>query len=394
MPYKQDDNWPPPRSKWYPGFTAGQSGWSRSYKGRPLACGGRKATRQEVEDTWDAKKKIVDAEASGVAPAGVRTYREVLAEFLAVQKSRIGAPRNRIEERTYHNYVVALNAFGNFVHEGRKVADRDIRDVGPGIFSTYARTFAAWKASGFDSVVTRVSALFNWAAGQEYIDRYRPGPEFVRPAKQDIRDQRIMLAKSYAPAEVAKLWSATSPGSFLRCAVGLGVCAAFNNSDLGHVTRDVMDLASGVIDFRRRKTGKVRRVIPLPADVLAELRAYRRPEPAREEWADHFFLTVKGQPYARSRSRGGGYKPSDSVSRLFRELRIDAGVAEVRGRNFGGLRTTLFNLWPKGGYADERAIVMGRAKGTIDLDHYLEDVGVERLAFGVNHVWAQVVSHG
>jgi integrase len=385
-------DWPPKRHKWFPGFTAHRDGWVRSYKGRTLACGGRRASREEVERTWEAKRKAVDSEATGAAANAIRTYRVVLDEFLKVQKARIGAPRNRIEERTYHNYVVALNAFGSFVHESRKTADRDIRDIGPGLFSAYARTFATWKASGFDSVVTRVSALFNWAAGQEYIDRYRPGPEFVRPAKQDIRDQRIMLGKSYTPAEVAKLWSATSPGSFLRCAVGLGVCAAFNNSDLGHVTRDVMDLASGVIDFRRRKTGKVRRVIPLPVDVLAELRAYRRPEPARGEWADNFFLTVKGQPYARSRSRGGGYKPSDSVSRLFRELRIDAGVDEVRGRNYSGLRTTAYNLWPKSGYDTERAIVMGHAKGNIPLDHYFEDVGLERLAFGVLHVWAQVAS--
>ena len=392
MPYRQDDKWPPPLKKRFPGFTAGRSGWVRNHKGRTVACGGRRATREEVEATWEAKRKAIDAEADGTPlEDSRRTYREALAEFLTVQKARIGAPRNRIEERTYHNYVVALNAFGMFIYDGRKVADRDIRDVGPGIFSAYARTFANWKASGFDSVVTRVGALFHWAQGQEYIDRYRPGPEFVRPAKQDIRDQRIMLAKSYSPTEVAKLWNATKPGSFMRCAVGLGICAAFNNSDLGHVTRDVLDLTTGVIDFRRRKTGKVRRVIPLPAEVLAELKAYRRPEPALPEWSDRFFLTVKGMPYTRTRSRGGGFKPSDSVSRLFRELRIDAGAAEVRGRNYGGLRTSFFNLCPRG-YDVERAVVMGRARGSVDLDHYAEGVPLTRLEEAISHVWNAVLA--
>lgn len=385
-------DWPPPRDKWIPGFSAHRDGWVRSHKGQTIACGGRRATREQVEKTFAAKRDKIDrGEPLRPVDDGRRTYRQVLAEFLTVQQSRVGAARNRIEERTLHNYAQALNAFGNFAFEGIKTANRDIRHIGPSVFSAYARTFRKWKASGFDSVVTRVGAMFRWAAGMEYIDRYRPGPEFVRPAKQDLRDERIDLAKSYAAEEVARLWLATTPGSFMRCAVGLGVCAGFINSDLGHLPVAVVDLANGVIDFRRRKQGKVRRVVPLPADVLAELRAYRRPEPALPAFAGHFFLTRGGRLYASTKSRTGTFKPSDSISRLFRELRTDAKVAHVRGRNFSGLRTTLYNLWIKGReYEDERAIVMGRAKGTIDLDSYLEDVGLERLRFGVNHVWSQV----
>jgi hypothetical protein len=70
------------------------------------------------------------------------------------------AARNRLAERSYHNLVYELNRFGEFEHRGRKVADMPLADIGPPVFSGYARKLGAWKASGFDSVVSRVSGPF------------------------------------------------------------------------------------------------------------------------------------------------------------------------------------------------------------------------------------------
>jgi hypothetical protein len=53
---------------------------------------------------------------------------------------------------------------------------------------------------------------------------------------------------------------------------------------------------------------------------------------------------------------------------------------------FTGLRTTLYNLTPRE-FRDERAVVMGRARGTIDLDFYAESEGLSRLAEFTGHVW-------
>jgi integrase len=304
---------------------------------------------------------------------------------LSVQKARIGAARNAIRERTYHNYVVELNAFGNFRVDQAKIADTDIRDIGPKHFSDYAATFLGWKASGFDSVVSRVSALFRWAVEMEYVDRFRPGPDFRRPEKKVIRSDRIELSKSFSPTDIAKLYLAAN--DTVRCWIALGVCAAFNNSDIGNLPRDVIDWKASTIDYRRRKTGKIRRVIPLPPDVLAMLRKYRRPaDPVDAAHADLFFLTSAGLPFTRTKSRDGEYKPSDSVSRLFAKLMSATGT-KTYGRNFSGLRTTFYNLAPRGEWDVERKIIMGHAQGSIDLDSYLEDVGVDRLAHVVNHVW-------
>ena len=371
-------------------FTLHRDGYSIWYRGGKRVFCGKATPPGEVEDRWEARRKEIDQKLDKAPPpfALPNLYRQVLSEFLIVQRARVNAPRNAIAERTYHNYVKALNDFGNFTHDGAKIADTPIRAIGPAHFGAYAATFATWKASGFDSIVTRVGSLFRWAVEMEYIDRYRPGPQFQRPDKGEIRSQRIDLTKSYTVDEVAKLYDAAS--HTVRCWIALGICAAFNNADIGNLPRSLIDLDTGVIDFRRRKTGKVRRVIPLPPDVVTLLKWYKRPDPIETEWDDLFFVTEYGNPYTRSRSKGGGFNPSNTVSRMFARLLEDTGVStEGDGRNFSGLRTTHYNLAGKG-WDHERMLVMGHAHGRIDLDHYLEEVGVERLREYVQHVWNQI----
>ncbi len=256
--------------------------------------------------------------------------------------------------------------------------------VGPEQFTAFARKYQGWKSSGFDSLVTRLSAFFRWAVEMEYIDRYRPGPSFQRPAKQAIRDDRIKRRRSFSPVEVSKLYQAA--GETMKCWIALGLCAAFTNSDVAHLTRSVVDLSTGIIDFRRRKTGLVRRVIPLPQEVANLLKLYKRPEGGN---SDRFFLTRRGREFDRTRQSNG--KPTSNISRMFGKIVKATGIKECSdGRNFAGLRTSFYNLAPRDGYDTERAIIMGHAHGRIDLDHYLEDVGIERLRHVVQFVWSQI----
>jgi len=366
-------------------FTINRDGYVIWYNGRTRTVCGKTVAPADVQDRWLKKKEAIDAGAEYGPP---NIYRDALADFLKMQRDRLVAAKNRIEHRTYHNYEVALNDFGNFVFEHRKVADTPLAELGPRVFAAYASKFNGWKASGFDSIVCRVGALFRWCVEMEYLDRYRPGPQFVRPAKQEIVDQRIDLTKSFEAQEIADLYVAAN--QTVRCWIALGLCAGFNNSDIAHLPRAVVDLESGIIDFRRRKSGKKRRVIPLPADLVDLLKRYQRPDPTDAVHAGLFFVSEYGNPYGRTRSRNGDYMPSDSVSRLFGRLMDDAKVERRRGRNFSGLRTTLFNWWPRGQWDLERKIVMGRATGTVDLDSYLEDVGLERIGHGVNEVWGRV----
>jgi integrase len=371
--------WPPPKSKWFPGYTAhSRGGWVRSYRGHSVWCGNRHATRDEVEATFSRKRAEIDAK--GELAGRPKLYREVLSEFLETRQALVD--QGRRSRRTLHNFSVVLNQLGDHVGGGTVFASTNRPDV----FAAFARKFGGWKSSGFDSVVCRVGTFYRWAVEMEYIDRFRPGPQFRRPPKSEIRDERIDLQKSFTPAEFAKLYRAANP--VMRCWLGLGLFAAMNNSEIAHLARSTVDLDAGVVDFRRRKRGKVRRVCPLPAFVVNDLRAYERPEATAQSDADLFFVTRGGHSYGGTRHRDG--KPSDMIGRLWAKLETAAGVEHKPRRNFSGLRTTFFNLAPRGQWDLERKVIMGRAQGTVDLDSYLEDVGMDRLRHVVGHVFAKV----
>jgi integrase len=378
--------WPPPRRSWPARCTPTRDGWVRHYRGRTRWVCGRGVPLELVEDEWFKVKRGIDSGAP-IERRGGLTYREVLSAFLDSCERRVttGKPRP-MSARTLHNYMVDLNALGSFAYDGVKVADLSITEANsPDILTAYARSFGGWRSSGWDSVVSRVSALFRWAVRMEYLDRFRPGPQFVRPPKQSIRDDRLGTAKSFTAEQVAKLY-AIATGQ-MKCWIELGICAAFIPSDIAHLTHDVLDLDAGLIDFRRRKTGKVRRIIPLPPEIVADLRAYQRAHPADPNDDRLVFLTADGLPWNRT---GKSDKPNSSISRLFYGLAEAAEIQKRRGQGFSALRTTFRNLAPVSGYDMEREIIMGHAQGSIDLDHYLERVHLDRLRFVVDCVWGQV----
>ena len=386
--------WPPPKHRWPAGLTANTRGWIRYYRGKTRYVAARSVPLAELEDVWIEVKKRIDAELN-CEPAPIDAsrigYREALSEFLSAMRTRVetGKPRP-LKARTFWNYQDILNRFGSFMFHGSAIADMPLAEVNsPAVLGAFSATFGSWKSSGYDSIVARVGTFFAWAVEMEYIDRFRPGPQFKRPAKSEIRDQRIELVKSFTPQQVARMLAAAN--QTMRCWIMLGVCGAMNNSDIAHLTPGVVDLHTGIIDYRRRKTGRVRRIIPLPDDVRDALRAYRDRVVGRDSAATSFFITErKGAAFAADDSLID-FSPSDTISRLFRRVCEDAGVTRSRGQGFSGLRTTFFNLCPVG-YDAERSAIMGRAKGSIDLDHYAEGLNLDRLRHVVNHVWSQISS--
>ncbi len=382
----QKHPWAPadPR-RWPAGCTPTARGWVRWYKGASRWVASKSVPLADVEDKWIAKKRAIDKQESAPLPTAL-LYRDVLALFLAAQKARIGARNQPIAERTYANYVSELNRFGEFMVGGRSIASLPIGQIGPEEFSAYAQAHRHYGGAAFDSLVVRVSALFRWAADMEYIDRFRPGPTFIRPHKGRIRHERINLQKCFAPDEIMALLDAAN--NSMRLWIMLGLSCAMTNSDIAHLPRECIDWDNAVIDFRRRKTGAVRRIMPLPAGVLVAMKAHCRADPVNPAHDEFFFLSEYGLPLERARSRNGRWMPANTVSHLFGRLQKQAGVHRLR-RSFTGLRTTFYNLCPPDRWEIERKIIMGRAHGTIDLDHYLERVGLEKLRELSDHVWSK-----
>lgn len=370
-------------SKRIGGCTVQGRGLYRWYKGKTRWVCPYTEDVEAVENAWTAVRKQIDA-GENARPACLSTLRELISSFVTAAERRVltGKPKP-LSPRMLHNYVVDLNQFGKIVGGGVKVAD-----IGPPHFASYVAKIAHMKSSGFDSKIAHVMSMFQFAVRNEYIDRVRYGDAFSRPGKQAIRDERIVKTFSYTVAEVAKLLNAST--GTMRVMLYLGMAGALNNSEIAWLERSCVDLDAGTVDFRRRKSGRVRRVIPLPVEVVELLRGYQRPDPLEPVHDDLFFLTTAGKPYVRMTENA----QANTISVLFRDLAIACGLkSKVKGssdgRGFKGLRTTWTNLAPPG-YREEVEIITGHARGTMLLDHYLESVGLDRLRHVSAYVWNQI----
>lgn len=371
-------DWPPDKDVWPEGFSAHRDGWVKWYKGSSRHVCGKRTPIDKIPEIWfQVVKPRIDRELPIVIHASTeKTYREVLSEFLDACEHRVktGKPRP-MSERTLWNYIDQLNDFGLFVGASRPFRETNRAEI----FTSYGKRFGDWKTSGFDSVVSRVGALYRWAAKMDYIDRWRPGPEFQRPAKGEIRSERIELTKSYTPAEIAKILTKASPVVQMWC--WLGILCGFIQSDIANLRRRHLDVAERMIDYRRRKKGKIRRLCPLPDALFKQLHALLVDDGDEDRLV---FVTKAGDAFNRIGPEG----PIDSISRLWRKACVAAGVTNYK---FTGLRTANFNLMPLG-YDTESKIIRGRAKGTIDEDHYREAVDLARLRFCVEHIYALINS--
>jgi integrase len=232
------------------------------------------------------------------------------------------------------------------------------------------------------------------------------GRTFVKPSAQALRDTRLSVQKSYTPEQLRALWSTAD--AELKAWLVLGLLGALDNADIAHLTHDVVDRERGVIDYRRRKVGRVRRVIPLPPEAWAILDAYQRPAPADPADKNRFFLTPTGKPLQRTRISARGQPHTiDYVAMRWRRLLERVGLkprtprrrpgqpatprrfkprGEPAGQGFRALRTTFANLAPPG-YRDEVEIIMGHSRGSVLVEHYVEQVGIERLAYVTASLW-------
>jgi integrase len=148
-----------------------------------------------------------------------------------------------------------------------------------------------------------------------------------------------------------------------------------------------------MIDFRRRKRGRIRRVIVLLPVVADMMRRYERPERSDGKDDGLFFHGRDGLPLEKWSESG----PQNWITRWFVRLATRAGLRksgewkEVDGvekfvtagsgdrRGFKSLRTTCANAVPSE-FATEGVILMGHAKGGVLLDNYLETHGLAKLS--------------
>lgn len=388
------------RTKLEANFTPHRDGWVIWYKGATRFVCGRKTPPAEVEGKWEEKRDEIDNATAPRVRMGDTTVRILMGSYIERQRRRVATGRPKpLSPFTLEDHIRTLRAFAKHVGP-----DRVVGELTPDDFQSYAATFDERAASTAARNIAYVKSMFTWGEKAELCEEPSMGPDFVKPPVEVTRDERLEKTKSYTPEEIKKIWGVARRHE--RLWIALGINCAFDNSDISQLTWEVVDLKAGVIDYRRRKKGRVRRVVPLTKRTLKLLMAYQKITGGKE---GPVFQSADGHSLVRMRSKADGRAtPIDAIARRWTILLQRAGIRprpkritlesgkrklEWTGtgerRGFRGLRTTFANNVPPG-YGDERQIVMGHSHGTTFLDNYLERVGMDRLREMVESVWSSI----
>lgn len=317
------------------------------------------------------------------------TVKQLAELFMERQEKRVRL--GKLARRTYDDYRRVIEAFLKSVGPGRAVGE-----LRPGDFGRYAETVKGSSPYTLSQHVAYIKAVFRWAyAADQIATPVRFGPDFVKPSASELRARREKVEKRLSPKEVRTLFKAAGPVQ--RAWIALGINGGFDNADVANLSREVIDWKEATLDFRRRKVGHERRIIPLRPETVKLLKAYKRPEPIDQADADVFFITRHGRRYCREKEhqtdagRLEKATPINGVSSEFAKFMKRAGVV-TDGRGYRSLRTTFRTL--ADAVLDERAshTIMGHRGGiTAHVSaQYVEVVDRKRLQAVVDHVWSKI----
>jgi len=409
-------------------FTPCAKGWTIWYQGKTRYVCAKTTDLTQVPEHWVKIKAAIDGEIAGARrPPGNRTLREALSDYFQWLDYRVqhGKPKP-LAVISAEDYKRHLTAFARFEANGRKFADLSLAGFGPEQFKPYAKTLAARSPTSFARIVATVCGFFNYCKVEglvESVPNY--GSYFTRPPQTQVRDRRLQQQKSF---EQEELWAiALTADTQERAWLGLALSGAMDNADIAHLTFDLFSPDGMLLDYRRRKSGRIPRLIPLHPMARQWLDDYLaiRPKPADPAYKDLVFLTPTGLPVQRSKPgktglgnhidyvahcwdqllRRAGLRQKTTVVRVCavcgklrpapravcceqRKWKKKLTMGDKKGPTFKGfrsLRTTFANLTPRG-FSEERKLIMGHT-GDITLDHYVEKYGTTHLRRLVEEVW-------
>jgi site-specific recombinase XerD len=214
-------------------------------------------------------------------------------------------------ERTIHAYVACVAALAR--HYGRppdRIADEQIRT-----WLAHLRTERKLSGSSLNATVHAVRAFQAWVLGRDREQCVRGLPRCRRETRR---------AEVYAPSELAALLRAAAPGRDRMLLSVIYACGLRRDEARLLQTGD-LDGPRGQLRVRRGKGAK-ERVLPLPAHLLAALRAYWKAERAGRPGHDSLWLFQGVRP-------GDPMSPSLALHVYARAVRA-AGV-----KRKGGLHT-------------------------------------------------------
>lgn len=350
--------------------------WTKKYKGQFYYFGiDRELALKRYAAEWDDLKA-----GRRYSPQGDErktTLAEVVNAFLTAKRERVEA--GELSQAMWGQYYATCDKVID--HFGRA---RTVSDIRPEEFAKLrAKLAAAVGPVTLLGFVTKTRVVFKFAYDFGLIERpVMYGNAFDRPSRKTLRLNRAgKRPRLFTAAEVRKLINAADPQ--LAAMILLGLNGAMGATDCSQLSRLMLAVRPGWLDFPRPKTGAMRR-FPFWPETVSALEVVRglRPDPRDEAHADRVFLTRSGQPWVRFAGDTTGKRSvMDAVAGQFTKL---AKRASVVG-SFYTLRHTFRTVADE--LPDQPAInlVMGHVDNSM-ADSYRERIGDERLLAVVGHV--------
>jgi integrase len=356
----------------FPLFPHATGRWAKKVRGR-MVYFGPWADPDAALAKYLAEK---DALHAGRKPrevsAGV-TVKDLCNQFLNAKLARVRS--GELTNRSWQDYKAACELIVTYFRKSRLVADLDPEDFN-GFRDRMARK---WGPVTLGNTIQRIRVVFKFAWDNGLIDRpVRYGQEFKRPSRKVVRINRAKKGpRLFSAEEVRRLIEAAGPA--MKAMILLGINGGLGNADCGHLPRSALNLAAGLIDFPRPKTGIARRV-PLWPETIEAIGAATeiRPDPKNAEHGGLMFVTKYGLPWAKD-------TPDQTLAKEFGKLLRSLKINGRTGLGFYTLRHTFRTVADESKDQPATDFIMGHEAQHMS-SHYRETISDERLKAVVDYV--------
>jgi integrase len=356
----------------FPLFAHATGYWAKKIRGRTVYFGPLADPDAALQKYLDQKDALHAGRTPRVDPDAV-TVKDVANGFLNHKKALLDA--GEIKLRTWQENKEATHLLVDALGKRRVVAD-----LGPDDFAALRRSMAKkWGPHRLTKMIGYIRSVFKHAHEAGSIGKpVQFGPGFRRPSRKVIRLERAQRGpRLFTADEIHRLLKAAGPQ--LKAMLLLGINCGFGNADCGTLPQRAVDLAAGIIDYPRPKTGIPRRCALWPETVQAIRDALaNRSEPKDQAHAQLVFLTRCGLPWAKATSTN---PVSQETGRVLKAL----GINGRKGLGFYTLRHVFRTV------ADEAKdqpcvdFIMGHESGHMS-SVYRETISDARLRAVAEHV--------
>lgn len=365
----------------FPLFPHATKRWAKKVRGKLHYFGSWADGPEAALSKWlEVKDDLLAGRTPRVKRDGL-TIADMCNQFLTARRRKLDS--GGMTRQSFDDYFRTCEKMIAHVGRERFVDDMQADDFG----KLRAHIAKGRGAHTIHNHMRRINTVFKYAYEAELIDKpVRFGPEWVKPTPRDLRLARHAAGKRLFEANELRriIDTAAQP---MKAMILLGINAALGNTDVSDLPQIAIDLAAGVIDYPRAKTGIERRAILWPETIAAIREAIQQRPTSKHEADDGLvFLTRFGERWVRMNEREQETATLiDNVGREFAKL-LNRLKLKRKGLNFYALRHTFQTIAEAIHDAPAIERIMGHEKNTDMATRYRERIDVARLQAVTDHV--------